>query len=117
MLALSFAITTPVGIGIGLAAFEPGRSEGGTSPLLPSPYPPRRADVRPPGIVLRAAKVTLIRGLMSALSAGMLIYASCVEMLAGDFVLDPHLWRSSVRRQACALASLLLGCVAMGVVG
>lgn len=63
------------------------------------------------------AKVTLIRGLMSALSAGMLIYASCVEMLAGDFVLDPHLWRSSVRRQACALVSLLAGCVAMGVVG
>ncbi|KZT66934.1 Zinc/iron permease [Daedalea quercina L-15889] len=91
ILALSFAITTPVGIGIGLAAFEPGRSEG--------------------------AKVTLIRGLMSALSAGMLIYASCVEMLAGDFVLDPHLWRSSAARQACALISLLLGCVAMGAVG
>ena len=61
--------------------------------------------------------MTLIRGLMSALSAGMLIYASCVEMLAGDFVLDPHLWRSSVRRQACAVVSLLAGCVAMGVVG
>lgn len=61
--------------------------------------------------------MTLIRGLMSALSAGMLIYASCVEMLAGDFVLDPHLWRSSIRRQACALISLLAGCIAMGVVG
>jgi len=91
ILALSFAVTTPIGIGIGLAAFEPGRSEG--------------------------AKVTLIRGLMSALSAGMLIYAACVEMLAGDFVLDPHLWRSSIARQALALVSLLLGCVAMGVVG
>lgn len=54
---------------------------------------------------------------MSALSAGMLIYAACVEMLAGDFVLDPHLWRTSVRRQALALGSLLLGVVAMGAVG
>ncbi|KAH9929194.1 Zinc/iron permease [Fomitopsis serialis] len=91
ILALSFAVTTPIGIGIGLAVFEPGRSEG--------------------------AKLTLIRGLMSALSAGMLIYAACVEMLAGDFVLDPHLWRSSIARQTLALVSLLLGCVAMGVVG
>ena len=29
ILALSFAVTTPIGIGIGLAVFEPGRSEGG----------------------------------------------------------------------------------------
>lgn len=90
-LAVSFAITTPVGIAIGLGAFKPGQSEG--------------------------EKITLIRGLMSALSAGMLIYAACVEMLAGDFVLDPHLWRTSVRRQALALGSLLLGVVAMGAVG
>ena len=59
----------------------------------------------------------LVQGVMSAVSAGMLIYAACVEMLAGDFVLDPHLWRSSIRRQACALVSLLAGCIAMGVVG
>jgi solute carrier family 39 (zinc transporter), member 1/2/3 len=32
------------------------------------------------------AKMELIQGLMSAISAGMLIYASCVEMLGGDFV-------------------------------
>ena len=61
--------------------------------------------------------MTLIRGLMSALSAGMLIYASCVEMLAGDFVMDAHLWRSSVRRQALALGSLLLGACAMAAIG
>ncbi|TFY57560.1 hypothetical protein EVJ58_g6949 [Rhodofomes roseus] len=40
ILAVSFAITTPIGIGIGLAAFEPGRSEGGTSP---PPLPPPKA--------------------------------------------------------------------------
>jgi hypothetical protein len=32
------------------------------------------------------ARMELIQGLMSAISAGMLIYASCVEMLGGDFV-------------------------------
>ncbi|CCL98502.1 uncharacterized protein FIBRA_00500 [Fibroporia radiculosa] len=90
-LALMFAVTTPVGIAVGLGIFEPGRSEG--------------------------AKVTLMRGLMSALSAGMLIYAACVEMLAGDFVMDPHLWRSSIRRQVLALVSLLFGVATMGAVG
>ena len=59
----------------------------------------------------------LVQGVMSAVSAGMLIYAACVEMLAGDFVMDAHLWRSSVRRQVLALASLFLGVAAMAAVG
>ena len=59
----------------------------------------------------------LLKGIMSAISAGMLIYAACVEMLAGDFVMDAHLWRSSVRRQALALGSLLLGACAMAAIG
>ena len=54
---------------------------------------------------------------MSAISAGMLIYAACVEMLAGDFVLDPTLWRSGVGRQVVALVSLLAGVMAMAVIG
>ena len=54
---------------------------------------------------------------MSAVSAGMLIYAACVEMLAGDFVMDAHLWRAPVSRQALALASLLLGVAAMASIG
>ena len=45
ILAVSFAITTPVGIGIGLAAFEPGRSEGGECRLLPHfPFIAARTD-------------------------------------------------------------------------
>lgn len=54
---------------------------------------------------------------MSAISAGMLIYAACVEMLAGDFVLDPTLWRSGVRRQVLALGSLGAGMMGMGLIG
>ncbi|KAH9944618.1 Zinc/iron permease [Amylocystis lapponica] len=90
-LALSFALTTPAGIALGLGVFGPGRSEG--------------------------AKLLLIQGLMSALSAGMLIYAACVEMLAGDFIMDPRLWRASLARQAFALGSLVAGVVAMAAVG
>ena len=59
----------------------------------------------------------LVQGVMSAISAGMLIYAACVEMLAGDFVMDAHLWRSSVARQVLALVSLFAGVVAMAAIG
>ncbi|CAL1702639.1 unnamed protein product [Somion occarium] len=91
ILAFTFAITTPVGIGIGLATFSPGRGDG--------------------------AYLRLVQGLMSAISAGMLIYAACVEMLAGDFVMDPLLWRSSIKRQVLALGSVLAGVAAMALIG
>ena len=53
------------------------------------------------------AKLMLVQGVMSAVSAGMLIYAACVETLAGDFVMDARLWQSAVGRRALTLASLL----------
>lgn len=54
---------------------------------------------------------------MAAISAGMLIYAACVEMLAGDFIMDPTLWKSGVGKQALAVGSLIVGAGAMAVVG
>ncbi|EIN04493.1 Zinc/iron permease [Punctularia strigosozonata HHB-11173 SS5] len=89
-LAVLFAITVPVGVGSGLLAFGSGTMGSG---------------------------MRLWQGIMSAVSAGMLIYAACVEMLAGDFVMDPLLWRSGLGRQALALASLLLGAGMMAVLG
>ncbi|KZT04055.1 uncharacterized protein LAESUDRAFT_316572 [Laetiporus sulphureus 93-53] len=62
VLALMFAVTTPVGIAIGLAVFGPGESEG----------------------------VILLMSVMSALSAGMLIYAACIEML-GETLCSTHI--------------------------
>ena len=61
--------------------------------------------------------MTLIQGLMAAISSGMLIYAACVEMLSGDFIMDPTLWKSSIWEQALAVGSLVLGAGAMAVVG
>lgn len=88
-LMILFAITTPVGIVIGLVAF----SESSV------------------------AHNKLTQGLLCALSAGMLIYVSCVEMLAGDFVMDSGLWRSAVWRQCLALGSLMVGVVGMSIIG
>ncbi|KAH7922420.1 Zinc/iron permease [Leucogyrophana mollusca] len=90
VLAVLFAITTPVGILLGLLIFSRGDD----------------------GLHMR-----LTQGLMSAISAGMLIYAACVEMLAGDFVMDPILWRSGLGKQALALVSLTAGVGAMAAVG
>ena len=88
LLALLFALTTPAGILSGLIVFDAGHRGGGVG-----------------------AKVA--EGVLSAVSAGMLIYAACVEMLAGDFVLDPTLWRASKGRQVLALASLGMGAAGM----
>ncbi|KAI0755838.1 Zinc/iron permease [Fomes fomentarius] len=95
LLAITFATTTPLGIAIGLLTL------GGPGKL-------GRSD---------GLHLVLVQGVMSAVSAGMLIYAACVEMLAGDFVMDAHLWRSSVRRQVLALASLFAGVAAMAAIG
>lgn len=71
------------------------------------------------GILLRTAPqdAFLVRGLAGAVSAGLLIYASCVELLAGDFVANPKMRQAGLRRQAVALASLLAGAAGMAVIG
>jgi zinc transporter 1/2/3 len=97
ILALLFALTTPAGILSGLIAFGGGGGGGGHRGGA------SRASV--------GAKVA--EGVLCAVSAGMLIYAACVEMLAADFVLDPTLWRASKGRQLLALASVAMGATGM----
>ena len=53
----------------------------------------------------------------ASISAGMLIYASTVEMLAGDFVMDREIKMSSIKKQATALVSVISGAVVMGILG
>ncbi|KAF8621957.1 hypothetical protein AX15_007387 [Amanita polypyramis BW_CC] len=65
VLSILFAVTTPIGMIVGLYAFPHGGGHGG------------------PG---QQALVFLTQGIMSAISAGMLIYVGTVEMIAGDFV-------------------------------
>ena len=97
VLALLFALTTPAGILSGLAVF--GSGSGGSH------------DSGTAGRAGAGAKIA--EGVLCAISAGMLIYAACVEMLAADIVLDPTLWRASKRRQLVALASVALGATGM----
>lgn len=92
VLALLFALTTPAGILSGLYVFGGG--------------------VHTPNAGAGAG-TKIAEGVLCAISAGMLIYAACVEMLAADIVLDPTLWRASKRRQVVALVSVALGATGM----
>ncbi|KAF9558720.1 Zinc/iron permease [Agrocybe pediades] len=60
-MTILFGVTTPFGMGLGMILWKR-QGAGEDAPML------------------------LIQGVMSAISAGMLIYASTVEMIAGDFV-------------------------------
>ena len=42
--------------------------------------------------------VKVTKGILCAVSVGMLIYAACMEMLMANFVLDLMLWRASKSR-------------------
>lgn len=53
----------------------------------------------------------------ASISAGLLIYASTVEMLAGDFVMDKEIKIGALRKQALALGSLVAGAGVMGILG
>src|SRR5882757_5843840 len=94
---MSFATTVPIGVAVGLLLFT-GPYEGGLSFLYV-----RSCSC----LTYPKAKMKLTQGVMAAVSAGMLIYAASVEMLAGDFIMDPSLWKSGVGKQALALISLL----------
>ncbi|KAJ6558153.1 Zinc/iron permease [Mycena capillaripes] len=113
-LSLLFALTTPVGLAIGMLAFA------------------HSAQKQP--------STLLVKGVMSAVSAGMLIYAATVEMIAADFVFGnledgPHghghgeghsheveedeekdSKRPSMGRRVLALGSLLAGVGSMVLV-
>ncbi|PFH49632.1 hypothetical protein AMATHDRAFT_62735 [Amanita thiersii Skay4041] len=66
ILSVLFGVTTPFGMAIGILAFPQGGHHDGNP--------------------TEQARMLLTQGLMSSISAGMLIYAATVEMLAGDFV-------------------------------
>ena len=107
-LAFTFAITPPIGIAMGLALFGGGRSAGGT--LLYQLWFLIHTSHN-------TAQLRLTQGLLCAVSSGMLIYAACVEMLAGDFVMDPSLWKRSISEQMMAVGSLLAGAAGMSALG
>ena len=119
LLCFFFSITAPVGIIAGVSFFTPG-TLGSTSIYFILPFhcesegKQTGTDMYLPSS-LRLAQMMLVQGLMSAISAGMLIYAACCELLAADFILDTELKEMSIGMQALALFSLFLGMAGMAV--
>ncbi|KAK2766693.1 hypothetical protein FQN54_006006 [Arachnomyces sp. PD_36] len=91
LMALAYGCTTPIGQAIGLATHSLYDPESQTGLLLV--------------------------GTMNAISAGLLIYASLVELLAEDFLSDDS-WRVlRGRRRVAACCMVFLGAVLMSLVG
>ncbi|KAG8911270.1 hypothetical protein FRC00_006797, partial [Tulasnella sp. 408] len=109
-LALLFGITTPVGILVGLLIQKIMHADF-TNPELPANDSLMSTASSPVTI-----GGTTFRGVMAAVSAGLLIYAGCVELLAGDFVMDVDLRKSPRGRQILAVVSLLAGAFGMALI-
>ncbi|KAG9047129.1 hypothetical protein FS837_002960 [Tulasnella sp. UAMH 9824] len=109
-LALLFGITTPVGILVGLLIQKIMHAD------FTNPEPPANDSLMstPSGRI--AIGGTTFRGVMAAVSAGLLIYAGCVELLAGDFVMDADLRKSPRGRQILAVVSLFAGAFGMALI-
>ncbi|KAI4351085.1 hypothetical protein L6164_005471 [Bauhinia variegata] len=87
IMALFFSLTTPVGIGIGMAITK-GYDEDSSTALI-------------------------VEGILNAASAGILIYMSLVDLLAADFM-NPRM-QNSGKLQIGANVALLLGAGCMSV--
>jgi zinc transporter 1/2/3 len=58
----------------------------------------------------------VVSGVLDAISAGILIYTSLVELLARDFLFNPELTRSS-KRLTFMIVCVLLGTAVMALLG
>jgi zinc transporter 1/2/3 len=57
----------------------------------------------------------ILQGSTSAISAGLLIYVACVELIAGDLVLNESLHRERPSIQAGAIVAFVAGALGMSL--
>ncbi|KJZ74746.1 hypothetical protein HIM_05863 [Hirsutella minnesotensis 3608] len=86
VLALAFALSTPVGIAAGIGA-------------KPSDAPTQK----------------LVNGIFDSISAGILLYTGLVELLAHEFMFNPQMRRASLRVQLLAFACVAFGVAVMAL--
>lgn len=89
-LCLAYGLTTPVSIAIGLGLHNTYNGDSFTA--------------------------NVVSGILDSISAGILIYTGLVEMLARDFLFNPHRTNNK-NRLALMLVSLYLGCGIMALIG
>lgn len=91
LMSLAYGTTTPVGIAIGLGVRET--------------YDPD------------SATALVVQGVLDSISAGILLYAALVELIANDFIYDPKFREKPTIYQALAFIFLLLGAGIMALIG
>lgn len=91
MLALGYAISTPIAIAIGLGVRQS--------------YPPN------------SAKTLIINGVFDSISAGILIYTGLVELMAHEFMFSTYMQRASIKTVLAAFATMCFGAGIMALLG
>ncbi|KAI1396111.1 ZIP zinc/iron transport family [Hypoxylon fuscum] len=89
VLALGYAVSTPISIAIGLGV---------------------RASLQP-----GSPNSLVINGVFDAISAGILIYTGLVELLAHEFMFNSYMRNAGLKIQLFALGCVALGCGLMAV--
>ena len=90
VMAAAFALSTPLGSAIGIAARNSFNDNN-------------------------AATLKVV-AIIHSLSAGILLYTALVQLLAPDFINSPQMQKCSVARSAAAIAAVTTGIVAMSVI-
>ncbi|KAG9296821.1 hypothetical protein G9A89_002218 [Geosiphon pyriformis] len=91
LMSLAYGTTTPIGIALGLG--------------LHSSYDPE------------SQTALIVQGILDSVSAGILLYAAMVELLAADFIIDSKIRKGSKQYQIAAFVLLLLGAGLMALIG
>ncbi|VVT54191.1 uncharacterized protein SAPINGB_P003952 [Magnusiomyces paraingens] len=89
--AIAFAITTPLGISVGLAV----------------------RNTYPPG----SARSLITNGVFDSISAGILIYTSLVELMGAEFLHSEEFEDASLSKVMLAFGFMCLGCGLMSMLG
>ena len=90
-MSLAYGTTTPFGIAIGLGVHQT--------------YDPN------------SQTALIVQGVLDSISAGILLYAALVELVANDFIYDPNFREKSTVHQASAFILLALGAGIMAAIG
>ncbi|RIA85179.1 Zinc/iron permease [Glomus cerebriforme] len=91
LMSLAYGTTTPIGIAIGLGVRQT--------------YDPE------------SVTALIVQGVLDSISAGILLYAALVELIANDFIYDPKFRKKPTKYQASAFILLLLGAGIMALIG
>ncbi|CAG8552849.1 15353_t:CDS:2, partial [Acaulospora morrowiae] len=111
------------GLGLGSRIAELGYNEGSYKPWLMSlAYGTTTPLGIAIGLIIRrtydkgSETALIVQGVLDSISAGILLYAALVELVANDFIYDPKFRQSSNSKQVSAFICLIVGAGVMALI-